>query len=1621
MRAPAGKKNTRTLQEPAASKDNIIAAYPDPVISTNLKGAIIDWNPEAERTFEWTKQEATGEILSQLIIAESFQKQFQSEVKHTQKAEKLLKRLVELNAISKSGVEFPIELTISIIIENKQKLIYYFIKDISQRKQREQELRQSEFYLKRAQSIASIGSWEMSGKFIETYWSDEFYRIHGLKPQSVHPSTRLRLSMVHVKDRSKLQTAIDAAVREGKPYAIENRIIRPDGEVRWVLSQGEATADIITGKPKVFGTILDITQRKLHEQQISDLNRSFSEFHSAITSASIISRANRQGSITYVNEKFVNISGYTKSELIGQDHRIINSNHHPQTFWNDMWKTIASGKTWRGEVKNKAKNGSYYWVDTFIMPFIDEAGKVREFLSIRNDITHRKIGEELLSYINSKLSETLIFGKMGSAELNLANLELTVSKEMYRLLDVEGTQSQVIHIEQFLKKYVSPQYLPIIGEKIKEGASGGLKERKDVSAEFEMITAKGRRIWIEAKGIFHNNRALGILQDITQKKATEESLVARTNMINRMLNGITDGFFAVDPQFNFTLVNPAFTKLSGMQPEEMIGKNMVELFPFMKESKLLHAYQIAFQTQTSSTLEQQSMLKSGQIFQINIYPNAEGLFIYFKDITIAKKSEEALAASEERFRSLYNNTPAMMHSIDAEGYLINVSDYWLQKMEYTREEVLGRKSTDFQTEYSKQTAIERSLPEFFTTGQVINKAVQFVTKKGKTLDTLLSATSERDTHGKIKNSLAVITDITEKKQLEKSIQENEERFRTIAQNIPKGAIFQFLLTVDEHYSFPLITDGISSILGIEPEQIIADGNVLITAIHPDDAILFWKSIKQSAKSLSEFHNTARFCDTNGNYWWLTLHAKPKRLSDNTTLWDGVLLDETEQKKAEEVTIKANEIFSIVTKATNDVIWDRNLTTNEIWWSDNYYNLFGYNLKQTPRDMQSWTKAMYPEDVERVLIRIHKAIDSGEKMWSDEYRYLKKDGSIVFIYDRGFILHDDSGKAYRMIGSMQNITERKEVEHELFKSKKYFESLVHSQSNFLIRTDVEGKYTFVNEQFAQKFGFDHQKLIGENILNTIWPVDHELYRQTASKCFEQPGKVVPVKLRRPKQNGEFFWTEWEFVALQNEQGELTGVQAVGVDSTDRIVTLEKLKESEERFRTLIRDIGIGVLLQGPKSEIFLNNKASLDLLGLSEDQLLGKTSFDKSWNIIHEDGSEFSGQEHPVPRAIKTKQAVRGAVMGIYRQSKKDRAWLLVDAIPRLDAHGEVSNVICTFNDITQLKEAEKSLQLSRFTIDHSSDPVFWIKPDGEFADMNPAACASLGYTRHEMLRMKIFDVDANLTHETWPRYWRELREKKSMTLSSRQTRKDGTSLDVEINANFIVFDEREFNCVFVRDVTDRKKAERALLASNHEKDLLIKEIHHRVKNNLQLISSILYIKMKTMDQSDIKSFLEETRQKIRSIALIHERLLQAQSVNEVDIADYLGKLIIDLQMSITRSDLKVKIDTQIEPEQMHLDTAIYYGLIINELVTNSIKHAFNDRAQGNIQIRVNQREGQRQLIVSNDGNPLPEGIMPGQSGSFGMQLLDIFIKQLKGQLEIDRSHGTTFRISFQAVKQYESV
>ncbi len=218
------------------------------------------------------------------------------------------------------------------------------------------------------------------------------------------------------------------------------------------------------------------------------------------------------------------------------------------------------------------------------------------------------------------------------------------------------------------------------------------------------------------------------------------------------------------------------------------------------------------------------------------------------------------------------------------------------------------------------------------------------------------------------------------------------------------------------------------------------------------------------------------------------------------------------------------------------------------------------------------------------------------------------------------------------------------------------------------------------------------------------------------------------------------------------------------------------------------------------------------------------------------------------------------------------------------------------------------------------------------------------------------------------------------------------------------------------NITDRKRAEEQIRESLKEKEVLLKEIHHRVKNNLQVISSLLYLQSKKINDEGSFQIFKESQNRIKSMALIHEKLYRSEDLAKIDFAEYIRNLTNSLFRSYEVSSSKVELKIKVDETSMGIDTAIPCGLIINELVSNSLKYAFPDGREGEINIGFHSDDGKFNLVVGDNGVGFPEELDFRNTQSLGLQLVNTLTGQLDGEIYLDKNGGTEFRITFAEIE-----
>ena len=301
---------------------------------------------------------------------------------------------------------------------------------------------------------------------------------------------------------------------------------------------------------------------------------------------------------------------------------------------------------------------------------------------------------------------------------------------------------------------------------------------------------------------------------------------------------------------------------------------------------------------------------------------------------------------------------------------------------------------------------------------------------------------------------------------------------------------------------------------------------------------------------------------------------------------------------------------------------------------------------------------------------------------------------------------------------------------------------------------------------------------------------------------------------------------------------------------------------------------------------------------------------------------------------------------------------------------------------------------------------------GNMLDANIAFINLYGYTKEEILCMKNIDFSAepDKTKKT-------IQNLEEFVPLRYHKKKNGTVFPVEIAANSFEHQERNVYIAAIRNITNRKLIEEQLEASLKEKELLLSEIHHRVKNNFEIISSLLDLGSMHTENQEIQNLLLNSRNRIHSMAMIHSQLYQSDRFDRIDMARHIAELAEHLLLLYGSEK---KVDLVIEPSEVYLSLsqAIPCSLILNELITNSLKHAFVDREHGKIQISIHNSDNNTVLLrLRDDGGGIPEEVDVKPAGGLGLELVKhLSVGQLKGEIRFNNNDGTEICIEFKRLK-----
>ena len=449
-----------------------------------------------------------------------------------------------------------------------------------------------------------------------------------------------------------------------------------------------------------------------------------------------------------------------------------------------------------------------------------------------------------------------------------------------------------------------------------------------------------------------------------------------------------------------------------------------------------------------------------------------------------------------------------------------------------------------------------------------------------------------------------------------------------------------------------------------------------------------------------------------------------------------LADEKQEKESFRET---KDRLDLALQGSNLDLWDWNVQTGELLYDERWAEVLGYSRGELIPRLDSWESLIHLDDRPRILESIRKHQKDLMPLYRAEYRLRTKEGGWHWVLSCGRISQrDGEGKPLRMIGVFLDINERKRAEEELLESREATTSLLKGFRDVAALVDKDGIFLDVNKAMAQRFHSRAEDLIGVYCWD-LFPPEVADQRKTYMNEVLRSGESVRFEDER-----EGTWFDNVFYPVFDTQGNVTRVAVLARDITERKGTEKALQRSEARYRSLFETMAQGVVYQNADGEITSANPSAEKILGLSLEEMGGRTSLDLRWRAIHEGGSEFPGETHPSMEALRTGRPVKDVVMGFFNHLENDYRWINVNATPQFRPGEEKPHqVYTTFNDITDQKQAEEAQRQSeeRYRVIYDTAPlafVIWDR-DCRVTGWNDCAEKTFGWTREEILGQDFFE------------------------------------------------------------------------------------------------------------------------------------------------------------------------------------------------------------------------------------------------------------------------------------------
>lgn len=892
-----------------------------------------------------------------------------------------------------------------------------------------------------------------------------------------------------------------------------------------------------------YGYRLSITMRRMDDdRELALLELSNQKL--AIDQHSIVSISDVRGNITYANDKLCELSGYTLEELLGNNHHMLKSDEHPKAFYRELWKTISGGNVWRGEIKNRAKDGSHYWVDATIIPFKDELGRITQYTAIRTDITALKEAEQRNRRQAARLETATQGAQVGIWELEIDTSRVLWDNAMHNLYGIRPEQCKPDGLYQLWRSAVHPDDV----ERVERELGRAIESDHPFDAVFRIIRPdNGQTRHIKTNATIERNdqgRAvsmIGVNWDVTDNMVASQEIEHREEEIRAILDAIPAFVYYKDANNTILRLNRAAADAIGKPVSEIENHKTEDFFSAKDAAHYLRDDREVISSRLPKLGIVESHNTSGndpQIIRTDKIPlrNTEGVYdrlvAVATDITAVKKIEHDLQVSANR-ATLLNKIGeiseeasefhvALQQAVDFTceilgwkiGHcylrdpqaddLLAPSDIW--HIGIGKSQNLFRRVTE-QAKFHPGVGLPGQV---FATGQVvwvpdicneinfprntpdidlgIHGAVAFPVVVSGRIEAVLEFFSDQPmpedpqmmvTFEAAARQLGIVLERHKAAESERVIAQRLD-FALVAAN---QGLWDWNLADNSTY----FNDTWYTMLGYEPAELPMNFDTWEQLGHPDDLPVAMACIQQHIKGETDIYRCEqRLRMKDGSWKWIMDVGKITEYDKqgNPLHMVGVHID-IDQIKANEHSLKQSERrFKLAVRGSRDGLWDWDLITDQVYYAPRWMQMLGLDEQHVSDSPDEWTSRIDQRDLGAFMQEFDQHLRGEDQVFEVELRMRHFDGHTVWMLCRGAVVRDKTGRAIRVAGSLADINEIKQVQHELRRMAEHDKltslpnrELFHSR----LRDAIQHSRNDPNFKFAVLFfDFDRFKVVNDSL-------------------------------------------------------------------------------------------------------------------------------------------------------------------------------------------------------------------------------------------------------------------------------------------------------------------------------------------------------------------------------------------------------------------------------------------------------------------------------------------------------------------------------------------------------------